>query len=245
MRKNLAVVLAAAMVAACFALPGTAVAAKGKKKSGPQVVATDPVGDWGSNQDPALGPIGDVLGQDLVEATIQMVDKETLEFVIKLNALPPTGGLPEFSRYSWNFSVDGEPRELDGKFTNYSRGVCDPTSGQCPPPRDPGSTPFFLRGECETIDATATSFVACEELALIEAAFDSAEGTITIPVSLEALGAKPGSKIEPMNGTFDASITAAPSAFATYGAFPMDKMIMDKTFVVASGKKAKKPKKKK
>ena len=41
--------------------------------------------------------------------------------------------------------------------------------------------------------------MTCEEIGSVNATFDAASGTITIPVPLELLGAKPGSKIA--NGT--------------------------------------------
>ena len=84
----------------------------------------------------------------------------------------------------------------------------------------------------------------CKELGVVQASFDTAEATITIPVPTELIKVKTGSKIEPSQGTFGASITAAPSAFFTMNSFPMDKMTVTETFVVASGKKAKKGKKK-
>lgn len=204
-----------------------------KKPKGPVVVGTDAAGDWGSNTDPGIAPLGDVLGQDMVGAEIGLAeDKKTLNFVIKLNALPPTGGMPEFSRYTWDFTVDGEERELDGKFTNYSRGACDPTSGQCPPPRDPGMQPFLVRGNCAVDNTTPVALTLCEELAKVQALFDAAAGTITIPVPLDALGAKPGSKIAGAPGTFGGTISAAPAAFITNGTMPMDLLTTTKTYVV-------------
>lgn len=204
-----------------------------KKPKGPLTVGTDAAGDWGSNTDPGIAPLGDVLGQDMVGAEIGLAeDKKTLNFVIKLNALPPTGGMPEFSRYTWDFTVDGEERELDGKFTNYSRGVCDPTSGQCPPPRDPGMQPFLVRGNCAVDNTTPVALTLCEELAKVQGIFDAAAGTITIPVPLDALGAKPGSKITGAPGTFGGTISAAPAAFVTNGTMPMDLLTTTKTYVV-------------
>lgn len=211
----------------------SAPAEAGKKPKKPLVVGTDPAGDWGANQDPNIGPAGDVLGQDLVGASIGMADAKTINFVIQLNALPPTGGMPEVTRYTWDFTVDGEERELDGKFTNYSRGTCDPTSGQCPPPRDPGLQPFLLRGECTQTATPATTLTLCEELAKLQGIFDAAAGTITIPVPVDALGAKPGSKITGAMGTFDSTISSAPAAFLTTSRFPMDGLITTKTFVVS------------
>lgn len=218
-------------------LAGLMVAPASAKKGGPVVVGTDVAGDWGSNVDPGIAAVGDATGQDLVGAEIGMADAKTVNFVIKLSSLPPSGGMPEFVRYTWDFTVNGEPRELDGKFTNYTRGACDPTSGQCDPstgklPRDPGLQPFILRGECTQTPTPATTLTFCDELAVVQATFDAASKSITIPVSLEALGAKAGSKIVGGIGTFSATITAAPAAFLTSSGFPMDGLVTTKTFVV-------------
>lgn len=220
--KTIAVLAAAALVVSALATAGPAVAKKKKKKAGPVVVGTDPAGDWGSNVDPTLGPIGDPLGQDLVEAVIDMADKSTVNFIIKVASLPPSGGMPEFTRYTWNLSIDGDLVELDGKFTNYTRGACDPTSGNCPPPRDPGPAPFLVRGNCGSNGAV----VVCEELGTVEAAFDSGEGTITIPVPLEMVDAKPGAVIAGATQADSgfSGVSAAPSAYYSHSAAPYDTM---------------------
>lgn len=231
-RKAIASILLGSLVAAALvAAPGTASA--GKKKSGPQVVGEDPADDWGSNVDPTLAPLGDPLGQELTSAAIGMNGKDTVNFIIGLNSLPPSGGVPEITRYNWDVMVDGNNVELDGKFTNYSRGACDPTSGQCPPPRDPGSAPFFIRGNCSTVGTT----IVCEELGLVHAEFDPAAATITIPVPLELIGAKPGSKIQGGSSDFGGTVAAATSAFFSAFAAPNDTMVAMGTFVVPSGKK--------
>lgn len=236
MRKTLAIMTVAGLVLGALAAP-SAVAGKKKAKSGPLVVGTDPAGDWGAGVDPTLAPVGDALGQDLVEATIEMADKETVNFVMKLNSLPPTGGVPEASRYTWDMNVDGEFVELDGKFTNYSRGACDPTAGSCPPPRDPGPQPFAVRGNCAANEANVT---LCEEIGIVQATFDAGEGTITVPVPLEMINAKNGSKIDPGINIFGGSISAAPSAFFTSSAMPLDTLVVTETFVVsAKGSKKK------
>lgn len=215
--------LAAAMVA------GPAATAASKAKS----VGKDAVGDWGANVDANLAPLGDALGQDLVEASIGMADKATVNFILKVNSLPPTGGVPEVTRYWWDFTVGKKVFELDGKFTNYSRGTCDPTSGQCPPPRDPGSAPFLLRGNC-AVDPAAGSVTTCQELGLVHASFDAASGEITIPVALKQLKAKPGTKIGPAAPitTVGGAITAAPAAFVTNSSMPMDSLAQTGTFVI-------------
>jgi hypothetical protein len=224
--RILAAVSLVALIATAFGAPTAALA---KKKSGPLVVGTDAAGDWGANVEAGLAPLGDALGMDLTEASIAMADKTTVNFVIKLNSLPPSGGAPEISRYTWDFNVDGEFTELDGKFTNYSRGACDPTANSCPPPRDPGLQPFAVRGNCVANDANVTT---CEEIGIVSATFDAGTGTITIPVPLELINAKPGSKIAPGTNIFGGSISSTPAAFVSSSAGPMDTMTVLKTFTV-------------
>jgi hypothetical protein len=235
--KAVATAALVSLVLGAFLAPGIADAKKKKPKkapTGPVVVGTDGTGDWGASVDPNLGPIGDALGMDLVEAVIAPGETGTINFIIKVNSLPPSGGTPEFARYIWSMFVDGEGVELDGKFTNYSRGVCDPTSAQCPPPRDPGQQPFFVRGNCGTVEGTNVE--TCEELGIVQATFDSAEGTITIPVPLELLGAKNGSKITGGTGIFGGSVEAAHSAFLSSGNGPSDGLIILETYVVSAKK---------
>lgn len=223
--------LAGLLVAGLVASAPVATAKKKKKPAGPVVVGTDPADDWGTSVDPELAPLGNALGMELTEASIGMADASTVNFVIKLNSLPPTGGTPEFVRYQWDFSVDGEARVLDGKFTNYTRGVCDPTGGACPPPRDPGMQPFLLRGACGP-HAVVTNLIVCEELGIYKGVFDSAAGTITIAVPLEALGAKAGSKIAPAANTIGGTISAAPAAYVSSGNLPYDTLTVLKTYTV-------------
>ena len=222
-RQLIALLTACIAVAALVAGPVSSAAGAAKTTK----VGTDPAGDWGG--DPTGAPIGDALGQDLVGAEIGMADAKTVNFIIKLNSLPPSGGIPEASRYTWDFSVNGKFTELDGKFTNYSRGICDPTAGSCPPPRDPGMQPFFVRGNCATNEANVTT---CEEVGVVQATFDAAAATITIPVPLALIKAKSGSKIGPAANIFGGSISAAPSAFFTSSAAPLDTLSVLKTFVV-------------
>ena len=216
-----------ALVALVATALGAPTAALAKKKKGPLVVGVDEAGDWGA--DPQIAPIGDALGQDLTEASITMADKTTVNFIIKVNSLPPSGGVPEASRYTWDFMVDGEFTELDGKFTNFTRGACDPTANSCPPPRNPGLQPFMLRGNCAANEANVTT---CEEIGIVTAVFDAAAATITIPVPLELMNAKPGSKIAPGTNIFGGSISAAPAAFVSSSGAPLDTLVVLKTFTV-------------
>lgn len=230
-KLTISLVLALSLVTALVGASGFANAKGKKKSSGPLVVGTDPVGDWGSNVDPTLAPVGDGLGQDLIEASIAMADKTTVNFIIKVNSLPPSGGVPEISRYNWDFNVNGEAFQLSGAFTEYLRGVCNPniTNG-CPAggatPRDPGSAPFFLRqGSC-LVGAE------CFERGLVHATFDTAAKTVTIPIPLAMIKAKPGSKIGPSPSSLGMPIYAAPAAFVSNASLPHDQLMVLGTFVV-------------
>ena len=235
MKTKSLVALALALILA-MSVVGPATAGKKKKgpKAGPLVVGTDAEGDWGAAVAPELAPLGDATGQDLIEARIEPgEDKANINFVIKVTSLPPSGGVPEFVRYVWDMHVDGEFVELDGKFTNYSRGACDPTSGQCPPPRDPGLYPFIIRGECEIANDTGSSVTVCKELGVVEAIFDAAKGEITVPVPAELIHAKPGSKITGGPNIFGGSVSASPAAFLSTTAFPLDNLVVLETYVVS------------
>jgi hypothetical protein len=184
------------------------------------LVGEDVAGDWGLAVDPTIAPIGAALGADLVTASIDTSSTGIVKFVIGVTQLPSPGGTPEAIRYNWSVKVNRKHIELDGKFTNYSRGICDPTAGACPPPRDPGTSPFFIRGNC----AVVGSVNQCTELGIVQATFDSIAATITIPVPLSLLGVTTCTDIVPdVNTSFpDASLVSMESAFVSTNNGPVD-----------------------
>lgn len=219
------------LVVALALVTGAMVGNIAQAKPKPVVVGTDADNDWGNNVDANIAPAGDLLGQELLSGSISKKDASTLDFIIKVKSLPANGGVPEFTRYVWTMMVDGELIQLDGKWTNYSRATCDPTAGTCPPPRDPGAAPFMVRGSCTDNGGAA---VTCLEIGLVTATFDVAAGTITIPVPLELLGAKSGSKITNgiQTGSNFSGIWAIPSAWASQADMPKDELIITKTYTV-------------
>ena len=227
-RKLLALIGTAALATSLLAAPVTA------KPGKATVVAKDSAGDWGDGTIPA--EFGAALGQDLVGAEIAMADKKTINFVIKTSQLPPSGGVPEVSRYVWSLSVDGEYVELDGKWSNFTRGACDPTSGQCQSgPRNPGMQPFLVRANCAMVEGQ--NVTTCEEVGIVQATFDAASSTITIPVPAAIINAKKGSKITAGSSSFTSgaggNIVSSPSAFLSINnPAQLDAMIMTGTFVV-------------
>ncbi|MFN2525630.1 MAG: hypothetical protein ABR505_05120 [Actinomycetota bacterium] len=227
MKRAFAVSLTIAILGViCIGGPGPAGA-----KSKLVVVGKDKPGDWGDTIGPEVAPLGDILGQDLIEAAIGMADPETVNFVIKVTSLPPTDGVPEFTRYTWEMNIDGKLLVLDGKFTDYTRATCDPSAGNCPPPRNPGPQPFLVRGDCET---DASGLVSCTERGIVKGIFDASAGTITIPVPIDLLEAKPGSTIKSATIIFG-SVTAQPAVRGSYTGFPFDRLIVSKAFVVPRG----------
>ena len=229
-----AAIMAALM---CMALFGASAVAK-KAPKGPVQVAEDVVGDWGADNPSGedISQAGDAAGMDLVAAEIGMADKETVNFTIKVNSLPSQGGTPEVARYIWSVSVDGEYVELDGKYTNYSRGACDPTAGTCPPPRDPGERPFTVRANCTTVGDGAAPVTTCEEVGIVQATFDVDTASITIPVPLAMINGKKGTKITAGSSDFTSqgggTILAIPSAFLSRTDMPRDGMTVTGTFTV-------------
>jgi hypothetical protein len=214
------------IVALVSVLGASAVPAAAKGKGGPVVLATDPADDWGSNAG-VPAPLGDVLGQEITEAQMHS-DGKNVHFIIKLNSLPPNGGVPEASRYNWDFTMNGTAFQLTGGWTEFLRGVCNPliTSGGCPPPQNPGLQPFFLRqGPC-TVGAE------CAVLATYQATFDPAAATITIAVPFKDIKAKPGAKIGPGASTFGGAIYAAPAALVSSTGAPADIVIITKSYKI-------------
>ena len=228
MRKALALTAAVvALVAGSAAVSASdATTAAGPVK--PVAVGTDALGDWGGGGDAAA--VGHGLGQDLLSASIGMSTAETVEFVIGVSFLPSAGGVPEVTRYVWDVQVDGKFVELDGKFTNYTRGACDPTSGQCPPPRDPGPAPFLVRGDCVAEGSVTT----CKEIGRVQARFDAASRTITVPVPAALIKAKPCSRITAGTNLFGGSLSATPAAFLSLTTAPNDTLVMSGSFRVPS-----------
>ncbi len=243
--KLLALSLVASLAVMWVAPGRSALAQKWKG----QVVGTDAANDWGANVDPSLAPVGDELGQELVEAHLRMADAETVNFAIRLKSLPANdAGIPEVTRYGWDFTVDGKHMLISGGFTDVLRTFCYPLhSPQCPPnfgnPERSLERPFFVyEGAC-TLGTGGVS--DCRVKAVVSATFEhrslhAGTGMITVPVPLEAIGAKPGSKIEPAEGALGETIYAAPAVIVASGSCPHDTMLVTETFTVPGGKKSKK-----
>lgn len=221
--KPLSGLLIIGLVGALSAPLGVA-SAKSKK---PMVVGKDDAADWGANVDPTIAPIGDALGQELVGAAIGMGDAKTLNLIFQLNSLPPWGGIPESSRYNWDLVVNGKAYQVTGAFTEFIRGTCNPLhTDSCPPPQNPGTTPFFVRqGSCLVGED-------CHVVGIVSATFDPATATITVPIPLKLIKAKAGSKIGPGVSSLGGTIYAAPALLVSQASLPHDTMIATKTYVV-------------
>lgn len=239
-----------ASLAATWVAPGRGALAQEGMEWRARVVGTDVDNDWGANVDPGLAPVGDELGQELVEAHLGMSsDGKTVNFVIRLKTLPANdAGVPEFTRYGWDFTVDGKPMGITGGYTEVLRTFCYPlhSEPQCPPnvgdPQRSLERPFFVREGACTVGAGGVG--DCRVKAIVSAIFEhrslhAGTGMITVPVPLEVIGAKPGSKIKPAAGFLGETIYASPAVVIAPGNFPHDTMLVTKTFVVPGGNKNK------
>ena len=135
--------------------------------------------------------------------------------------------------------MDGQQMVITGAFTEFIRGFCYPfhTQPACPPnagdPAQAMDAPFFVRQRSCALGEE------CVVRAVVNSTFDPATGLIMVPVPLDAIDAKPGSKIEPLTGgLYGGTIYAALGApVSTIGEAPHDTMVVTKSFVVPSGKK--------
>jgi hypothetical protein len=201
------------------------------------VVADGDAGTFGGGGEAAQ--LGHQLGGDLVEARIRMPDADHVEFQIQTTNLPSVGGTPEVIRYTWDMFVDSGDgpvdASLDGKFSNYTRGVCDPTAG-CNPaegrnPEDPGMRPFQWRGPVEVIPLAATNFNARSNLATVAADFDTDEHTITVLLPVEMINLLDGvefgdcSTIAPGAGLNGGVVESRLAAWITMNSFPGDVLL--------------------
>ncbi len=209
-----------------FALVGP-IGSASAKPAKPTVVGKDEPGDWGSNVDPTIAPVGDFLGQELLQASIGMADAKTINFVITVNSLPPWGGIPESSRYNWDFNIDGNAYQLTGAWTEFLRGTCNPLhTNSCPPPSATEPQTFFLR------QGTCLVGADCFVVDRVVATFDPAAATITIPVTLKSIKGQPGSKIGPAASSLGGGVYATPAAVVSQGSLPNDTLIVTGTYVV-------------
>ena len=95
--------------------------------------------------------------------------------------------------------------------------------------------PFLVRGDCTT-STTGSNVTTCKELGLVHATFDAAAATISIPVPMALIHAKPGSKIAGSPGDFAAllggPVYAVPATFLSESLYPADTIPAVKTYVV-------------
>jgi hypothetical protein len=145
------------------------------------VVATDPAGDWGSNHDPYIGPLGELVGQDLLEASIAVTEPGKVDFILKLAGLPGDQTF-DSTRYGWRFRVGSKPYLL----TNFNvECVTDGRPADCEDTA--GSGPLF---EIYTLQPHKL-------VGMVLAQLDRTVNTITISVPADFINAGKGSIIAP------------------------------------------------
>ena len=150
----------------------------------PVVVGQDPAGDWG----PPPAPAGsESTGQDLVEVALTMASPEVVEFAIRFDSLPSS--IPSTNQYFWAFDVRGDENEY--WMLTACPADCESSGAD--------SLPFTLE-QCHRAPFGQNVQVIMHECVLVEtiaAVVDAGAATITIPVQMDAIKARPGSSIRP------------------------------------------------
>jgi hypothetical protein len=210
------------------ALIASSAVAFARPKHAPTVVAKDSAGDWGADIDPALGPVGEALGQDLVSASI-VAHPDTIDFSLATTSLPAEAA--RAGAYVWDMRVDKT-------WWRLSSFVCDPSEYVSATPAAPASCApdgpgvYFEVLECGTARLVNIS-ANCSFRAAVESVVDTAAATITVPVPSALIGAKPGTLISPMDASASGAIVSGP-VFPYGGStvFPGDGMTWTKAFRV-------------
>ncbi|HVL63874.1 MAG TPA: hypothetical protein VM573_01750 [Actinomycetota bacterium] len=235
MRKT----LAAGLVAGLLATLAPAAAAA------PMTVWEDEEGDAFLG-DATLAPVFGGAGFDLASGSLEVKDGN-LEFTVVHAQMPPFGNVPEAARFIWAFNVDGTDYRITVKRADI--GKPDVVAGQTTERlgRVDVNGHFRLEGECATEAAPAVfSFVNCKPLGYFEGSYDTAAKTFVFPLPLDAVGAKPGSKV--IAGGGDAIGICGVCWVSHYAERSLQATVIDqdsqeKSFTIPGGKKKKKKKK--
>lgn len=169
-----------------------------------------PVGGTVTTTSPAAAAFAPA-GVELKSASIaELADGKGLRFTWQLASLPASVP-PEGTRYTWAFTVDGKPYQLQAKRTNAgSLTVADDAPGHVQALSRNGF--FQLRGNCVAAYPAPPSNVAnCPHLAFLTGSFDTAKAQVTMDLpyaSAAAPAIKPGAALVP-NQTAGMSITSA------------------------------------
>ncbi|HEX9824552.1 MAG TPA: hypothetical protein VGB51_09210 [Actinomycetota bacterium] len=159
---------------------GTQVAVTGAASFGgqdPVTVTVDPVGDA-----PGAPDLGDETGVDLVAARLYQPNANVPELVVEweLTGLPPSGGVPEGTRYSLPFKVGTKEFQVQAKFSN----LASITTSDDPPGHvtHVGAT-FQLRGNCTT-SWNGSGVAYCYHLAWLTGEFVPAQKVVRVRLPL-------------------------------------------------------------
>ena len=183
MKKLIAVALAGGLLFGAIA----------SAQAAPTGVITDAAGDADLGQ----GAGGSIPGGwDITEGGIERKGAN-IEFTVTHADMPPTGSMPEATRFIWNFNVGKTPFRLTVKSADIGKPDPATQTGTERIGRVDINGHFRLEGECVTEpNATGTlSFVNCPVVGYFDGSFDPASKSFTAIIPMKALKAKPGSVI--------------------------------------------------
>ncbi len=161
----------------------------GASHAKPTTVWTDDSGDADLGQGLGGSLPG---GWDLVSGAVTRAGKN-LELTVTHADMPPFGSMPEFTRFLWNFNVDGKPYRLTVKSVDIGKPDLATQTGTERIGRVDVNGHFRLEGACETDSTLPIGFVNCPVIGYYSGSFDPATKSFTAVIPLKAMKAKPGS----------------------------------------------------
>lgn len=159
-------------------------------QAAPIAVFTDVAGDATMGQAPSSIPAG----WDLAEGAIERKGAN-IEFTVTHHDMPPTGSMPEFTRFLWNFNVGKTPFRLTVKSVDIGKPDVATQTGTERIGRVDAQGHFRLEGECATDSTLPVGFVNCPVVGYYEGSFDPSTKSFTAIIPMKDLKAKPGSVI--------------------------------------------------
>ena len=133
-------------------------------------------------------------GWDLASGSL-VKNGKNLDFTVTHHDMPPTGSVPEGTRFIWNFNVGKAPFRLTVKSVDIGKPDLATQTGTERIGRVDLNGHFRLEGACETDTTLPLHFVNCPVIGYFDGSFDPASKSFTANIPLKALKAKAGSVV--------------------------------------------------
>ena len=130
-------------------------------------------------------------GWDLAGGSIALNGKN-LDFTVTHHDMPPTGTLPEGSRFIWVFAVGGKDYRLIVKSVDIGKPDAVNGDGTERVGRADVAGHFRVEGDCVQDQSLPVGLVKCKTIGYVTGSFDPAAKSFTAEVPLALIKAKAG-----------------------------------------------------